>query len=238
MSNRGLAEPRSISFSFPTFALATSNELFVVDAGNNRVLVFPTSGLGPNSSATRVLGQDDFTFGAPNLLEGREMNFSLVGGDANGGVLVDTVASVPHLYIADANNNRVLGFFDARKVRPGDKADLVIGQPDFQRALINYPTNDASKPSAQSLYLPIGLALDAVGNLFVADTGNGRVLRFPKPFDQSPANFPSADLVLGQSGFNSSVTDPTQRTMHSPYGLAFISDGGLLVCDSLHNRVL
>src|SRR6266566_2751375 len=238
MSNRGLAEPRSISFNFPTFALATSNELFVADAGNNRVLVFPTSGLGPNSSATRVLGQDDFTFGAPNLLEGREMDFSLVGGDANGGVLVDTVASVPHLYIADANNNRVLGFFDARKVRPGDKADLVIGQPDFQRGLINYPTNDASKPSAQSLYLPVGLALDTDGNLFVADTGNGRVLRFPKPFDQAPANFPSADLVLGQSGFNGSVTDPTQRTMHSPYGLAFTSDGGLLVSDSFHNRVL
>ena len=233
----GQPEPGPNTLSQPTAAVVSGSELFVVDSGNNRLLVFPTATPGQNSSATRVLGQDQFAFGSPNLIEGREVNFS--GGPSfAGGILVDQVSSVPHLYIADTYNNRVLGYVDARKVRPGDKADLVIGQPDFQRSVINYPTNDPTKPNAQSMYLPIGLAIDANGNLYVADTGNGRVLRFPAPFNQQPNNYPAADLVIGQSSFTTEIQDATQRTMHSPYGLAFTSDGGLLVSDSFLSRVL
>jgi uncharacterized protein (TIGR03437 family) len=238
--NRDVPEPRNNSLYLPSFAVATpSNELFVVDSGNNRVLVFPTNGLGTAAVATRVLGQDDFFFRAPNLIEGRELNFSPTATNAaDGGMWIDTVSDVPHLYIADTYNHRVLGYRDVRRVRPGDKADLVIGQPDFQRSLINFPANDGDKPNAQGLYVPVGVVVDSGGNLWVADSGNGRVLRFPKPFDQPQPNFPSADLVLGQASFTSKNTDPTQRTMRSPYGLAFASDGGLLVSDSVLNRVL
>jgi uncharacterized protein (TIGR03437 family) len=237
-ANRGGSpEPGPNTLNAPSGAVATATELFVVDSSNNRLLVFPLTNLGQNSSATRVLGQDQFAFGSPNLIEGREVNFT--GGGGDGGLVVDLVSSVPHLYIADTYNNRVLGYLDARKVRPGDKADLVIGQPDFQRAIINYPTNDPNKPNVQSLFGPVGLALDANGNLYVADTGNGRVLRFPAPFNQpQPNNYPSADLVIGQSSFTAQIKDPTQRTTHAPYGLAFTSDGGLLVSDSFLSRVL
>ena len=235
--NRGQPEAGPQTFNAPSAAVASATELFVVDSGNNRVLVLPLTNLGQNSSATRVLGQNDFPFSAANLIEGREVNFTGNGDD--GGLIVDQVSSVPHLYIADTYNNRVLGYLDARKVRPGDKADLVIGQPDFQRAVINYPTNDPTKPSAQSLYGPIGLAIDASGNLYVADTGNGRVVRFPAPFNQpQPNNYPVSDLVIGQSSFTVQIQDATQRTMHAPYGLAFTSDGGLLVSDSFLSRVL
>ena len=41
--------------------------------------------------------------------------------------------------------------------------------------------------------------------------GNGRVLRYPRPFDQGAAIRP--DLVLGQAGFFIKVTDATSRTM-------------------------
>jgi uncharacterized protein (TIGR03437 family) len=237
-ANRGGSpEPGPQTLSGPSAGVVSGGELFVVDSGNNRLLVFPATGLGQNSSAIRVLGQDQFAFGSANLIEGREVNFT--GNGADGGLLVDLVSSVPHLYIADTYNNRVLGYLDARKVRPGDKADLVIGQPDFQRAVINYPTNDQTKPNVQSLFGPTGLALDANGNLYVADTGNGRVLRFPAPFNQpQPNNYPAADLVIGQSSFTVQIKDPTQRTMHAPYGLAFTSDGGLLVADSFLSRVL
>src|SRR5262245_45759166 len=143
--NRDLPEPRNNSFSFPSFALATASELYVVDSGNNRLVVFSTNGLGQNASAIRVLGQDDFVFGAPNLLEGREFDFSPSNNAADGGMWIDTTSDTPHLYVADTYNNRVLGYRDVRKVRPGDKADLVIGQPDFQRSLVNYPSNDPDK---------------------------------------------------------------------------------------------
>src|SRR5205823_1752714 len=220
-------------------AFAGANELFVVDSGNNRLLVFPVAGLGQSASATRVLGQDAFYLRAANLAEGREMQF--VPGTltlAAGGVVIDSRGDAPHLYVADTWNNRVLGFRDARKLRPGDKADLVIGQPDYQRTVVNYPTNDANQPNARGLDLPVGLALDSDGNLYVADGGNGRVLRFPKPFDPGRGDYPSADLVLGQSDFNSKVQDPTSRTMRSPYGLAFTGDNGLLVSDLALSRIL
>jgi len=237
-SNRELPEPAANTLSLPTAAVASGTELFVVDSNNHRIVVFPTNQLGQNSSATRVLGQAEFHLRSPNLAEGREVQFVSAGGGADGSVLVDLVSEVPHLYVADTFNNRVLGFRDARRLRPGDKADIVIGQPDFQRTVINFPSNDGDRPNARGLFQPVGLVLDGEGNLYVADSGNGRVLRFRRPFDQPEPNFPTADLVLGQFDFTSKVQDATARTMRSPYGVAFAGDNGLLVSDVGLNRVL
>jgi uncharacterized protein (TIGR03437 family) len=82
----------------------------------------------------------------------------------------------------------------------------------------------------------VGLLVDSNGNLWVADRGNGRVLRFPAPFSQTGP--PVADLVLGQSSFTSKTTDPTQSTMAAPYGLAITVNGFLLASDQAHNRIL
>ena len=82
------------------------------------------------------------------------------------------------------------------------------------------------------------VAVDANGNLYVADSGNGRILRFARPFEQSQKFGQRANLVIGQSGFNIKITDPTQRNMARPYGLAFSVEGHLLASDLNHNRVL
>jgi uncharacterized protein (TIGR03437 family) len=150
--------------------------------------------------------------------------------------------------VADTFNNRVLGFRDARKMRPGDRADLVIGQPDMFRAVCNYPNGDVTKPTRSSLCFSrfqannsfvsgSALAVDPDGNLYVADTGNGRVLRFPAPFSNAPS-MPQADLVLGQLSFSTNIFDPTGRTMSAPSGVAYSPLDGLLVSDVVHNRVL
>ena len=233
-ANQGQPMPSASTLSRPSAAAFYGDELYVVDSGNHRVLVLPRPGgiLGP---ATRVLGQDSMDLGSPNLVEGREFNFS--AGEA--GVAVDLSSNPPHLYVADAGNNRILGFKDLRNIQPGAKADIVIGQPDFQHTLVNYPANDTTKPTQTSLYSPIGLYVDPSGNLYVADTGNGRVLRFPKPFENyKPGVMQPADLVLGQLNFFSKIPDPTARTMNAPYGLAQASGNGLLVSDVLHHRVL
>lgn len=58
----------------------------------------------------------------------------------------------------------------------------MIGQVDFYRALRNSPANDSATPSATGLYLPnSAIAVDKQGNLVAVP--NGRVVRFPKPFD-------------------------------------------------------
>ncbi|MDP9053826.1 MAG: hypothetical protein M3N93_05930 [Acidobacteriota bacterium] len=240
-ANRGQPTAGPDRFSRPAAAVFFGAELYVADAGNNRVIVMPQSGSLPNATfgpASRVLGQDLLTLNAPNLVEGKEFDFGTQSFDA--GLAVDLTSNPPHLYVADTYNNRILGFNDLRNLTTGGKADIVIGQPDFQQVLVNYPNNSASQTNASGLYLPTGLTVDPSGNLYVADRGNGRVLRFPQPFvNYAPDGMEQADLVLGQSGFsNSKIVDPTSRTMSQPYGLAFTQAGGLLVSDIALNRVL
>jgi uncharacterized protein (TIGR03437 family) len=234
-SNRRLPESGPNTLATPVGGAATPNSLFVADSGNHRVLVLPVES-GEISPAVRVLGQEGFQLNSVNRVEGREFDF-VSSTLADSGVAVDTSSNPPHLYVADTYNNRVLGFRDARTVRPGDRADLVIGQPDMLRTQCNYPANDPDRPTDSNLCRPVGLALDAQGNLYVADAGNGRVLRFAQPFAQ-PQTLPRANLVLGQRSFTSKITDPSATTIGAPYGLAFAGQNGLLVSDALHSRVL
>ncbi len=216
----------------------SGTELYIADSGNNRAIVMPlTSALTTTPPATRVLGQDNFIMQAPNLIEGREFDFynpTAGGGDA--GIAVDTTSNTPHLYVADPYNNRILGFKDLRKVKPGARADIVIGEPDFSSGLCNV-TGDPNSPQSYSLCLPTSVVVDSNGNLYVADHGNGRVLRFPVPFSHQGA-LEQADLVLGQHDFTSKITDPSSSTMAAPYGLTLIGTNGLAVSDTVHNRVL
>ncbi len=233
--NQGQPMPGPGTLARPAAAAYANNELFVADTSNNRLLVLPRSGTG-FGNATRILGQDLPDQNTPNLIEGREFNFS-AGGDA--GLAVDLSSNPPHLYVADTYNNRILGFKDLRNLAFGAKADIVIGQPDFQHSLINYPANDVNKPNQASLASPTGLYVDPDGNLYVADSGNGRVLRFPKPFENYvPGNPQKADLLLGQLSYFTRIPDASARTMASPYGIAQASEHGLLVADAGNNRVL
>jgi uncharacterized protein (TIGR03437 family) len=234
--------PAANRFSDPTAAFFSqaTNELYLADSGNSRAIVLPVlsgDGLG---SATRVLGQDRLNQGSIDLIEGREFQFIQYTGTSailDAGIAIDSSGSVPHLYVSDPNNHRVLGFNDIRNLQSSAKADIVIGQPDLGTALCNYPTGDAASPSNTSLCYPKGIVVDPQGNLYVADSFNGRVLRFPAPFSQ-PFGQVTADLVLGQSSFTSSIKDPSNATMASPYGVAFTGTNGLMVSDVVHNRVL
>lgn len=243
-ANQGAPEPTASSLNGPTNAVVANNQLYLCDTNNHRVLVFPINN-GTIGAASRVLGQTDFAYNSPNYIEGREFNVFAgfvglptgVGVSDGAGIILDERSVPPRLYIADTYNNRILGFKDARAVNTGDRADIVIGQRDFFRSLANDPTNDINQYTERGLFLPSGMAVDAAGNLYVADSGNGRVLRFPRPFDQ-PAAAIRPDLVLGQSSFFVKNPDATSRTMGRPFGLAFTVDGHLLVSDATFNRVL
>jgi len=243
--NRGGLESGESGFQSPTGVAVANNELYLADSGNNRVLVMPFTGANIGA-ATRVYGQLGFNFRSVNLAEGgglflaaAQTNIPNVGSVSIGGaVVIDRTSNPPRLYIADTFNNRILGFADARVAKPGDQADIIIGQTSQFETKANSPTSNVDQVNDQGLLLPIGIAIDATGNLYVADSGNGRVLRFARPFEQ-PGKFGQiANLVLGQSGFNIKITDPTQRNMARPYGLAFTVEGQLLVSDFAHNRVL
>jgi len=119
-----------------------------------------------------------------------------------------------NLYIFDKFNNRVLKFNDP--FATDTKADQVWGQANFSDRGLNRGKDPVGLPGARegkvanntlhSGYLGgqdkgSGLTIDAQGNLWVADVGNNRVLRFPyDPTIGEPRQ--EADLVLGQQNFN------------------------------------
>jgi uncharacterized protein (TIGR03437 family) len=257
LSNQNLPQPNAStlagplpnpSVGGPVAAAFAGTDLFVVDPGNQRVLVFPQQS-GGFSAASRLLGQIDFRYNSPNFIEGREVGFALNSGScvvngapaflSGGSAIIDSSSSPPHLYVADPLNNRVLGFVDYRKVNAAVKADLVIGQPDLLTAILNYPANNPTQANDQGLWSPEGLAVDSSGNLYVADACNARVLRFPAPFSQQSGAIQRANLVLGQTSFfGQPIKDLSRQTMRSAYGIAFTAGGHLVVSDPLANRIL
>jgi sugar lactone lactonase YvrE len=137
-------------------ALAGNGGLYVADTDNNRVLFFPPG----VTTAARVYGQPNFNLGGPNYQGVNAKSLYRpqgVGLDNSGGV-----------YIADTWNNRVLFFLSGSIT-----ATVVYGQESFN-------TNNANRynGSFRDLFFPGSLVVDSTGGLYIADTGNGRVLHY------------------------------------------------------------
>ena len=137
----------------------------------------------------------------------------LLGGSA----AIDGSSTPPHLYIADPLNNRVLAYRDYRQVNADATADLVIGQPDLSTALVNYPSNSPTQANAQGLWSPEGLAVDANGNLYVADTCNARVVRFPAPFAQTERRIAASESGSGTDQPGWTAHQGRQRADHEQH---------------------
>lgn len=232
--NRGAATATAVGLNAPVDMTVLNNNLFIVDADNNRVVVVP-GGAPFTQAANKVFGQTIFDGSSPNLIEGKE--FFFLGTSTGvlyrgGGMALDGNT----LYIADTLNHRIMCYRDIRSTRLGQPADLIIGQVSPDRAIPNSPNGRLTQPNQEGLVLPHSVAVDANGDLWVADSGNARVLRFPKPFAATGPQ--RANLVLGQPNFSLRITDPSQRNMSFPVGLAFTTGGHLLVSDLAHNRVL
>ena len=87
-----------------------------------------------------------------------------------------------NLYVSDTDNARVLEYNTPLTVTaiPGSgdtTADLVFGQLDF----FSSQPNQAGGLSASTLVFPKGMVTDPSGNLYIADTGNDRVLKYDQP---------------------------------------------------------
>jgi DNA-binding beta-propeller fold protein YncE len=205
--------------SYGGLAVDRAGNLYVSDVGNFRVLEFD-SPFTTDTVADRVLGQEgSFTSGACNL--GGRTAASLCSPR---GVAVDDGGN---LWVADTGNHRVL-FFKG-PVRSGQSASRVFGEKGrFHTAKCTSGTDGLCGPQ--------GVAVDAQRNLYVADTGNSRVLIYRAPL----ATDASADRVLGQRGFGPPRYQPFgQDSLQLPNGLALDpASGDLYVADTGKNRVV
>jgi uncharacterized protein (TIGR03437 family) len=248
-ANQGLPQPNQFTLYSPYGGAFLGSQMWIADTGNNRVLGLTPNAANTFAGATVLIGQLDYIYGAPNLIVGQEV-FLQGGLGSASGMVIDNSTSTPHLYVADPGNNRILCFKDARLVSQGTSlttADMVIGQPDLKTSEINYPNGLVGQPTATGLFNPIGVVVDNNGNLYVADSGNGRVLRFPAPFSQPAGHQATANLVLGQNSFTSFIQNASANSMHTPWGVALFAGsdanatplaGGLAVSDPFYNRVL
>ena len=137
------------------------------------------------------------------------------------------------LAVADAWNHRVLIW----KTLPQDSnvpADLVLGQADFSS---NQPNRGSSTAVANTLNWCYGVFYHQ-GKLFVADTGNRRLLIWHQLPEE---NGQPADVVLGQPDMQSrdengggNANASTMRWCHD----ITVWDNNLVVTDAGNNRVM
>ena len=145
-----------------------------------------TPGIAGDTTADVALGQTDFVHNMVNFGGLNALN-------APGGVAIDASG---HVYVADVGNNRVLGFANVAALANGASATIVIGQPDpFSYACTTTPTGLCltGKTCTASNRNVAGVAVDASGNLYVADACDNRVLEFNSPFN-------SNGVVQGEAG--------------------------------------
>ncbi|MBI4136969.1 hypothetical protein HY469_02805, partial [Candidatus Roizmanbacteria bacterium] len=181
--------------------------------------------IDPDKDADIVIGQPDFESGACNRdnLEGIYKNptstslclmtYPLSPNIAeNWGRLNFDVDAQGNLYVPDIYNNRVLVYNQpfSKQTKTNIAADYVIGQPSFTANQINHGLGINTR-DASGLYIGIdpadgkfgvmarGTSVDPQGNIWVADTYNSRLLRFPKKVGGGYEQ--QADLVIGQSNF-------------------------------------
>jgi len=86
--------------------------------------------------------------------------------------------------------------------------------------------------------LPVSLAFDSTGNLWVSDVAYNRVLRFPQADGLS--NGSSADVVLGQPDFTTVTagTGADELTLASPLSIALDLSDRLYVTDASTPRIM
>ncbi len=241
--------PSERSLKGPQGVWIQGNRLFVADTGNNRILIWNNIPRQSNQPADLVLGQPDFrTFVQPDLtktvIEAKSTTLLTPVSVTSDGI---------RLFVADLGHNRVL-IWNSIPARNQTPADVVIGQPDMTMAVANNSEKlcaPTGKDEEEKDIFPFrcGATLDfpryALSDgtrLFIADTGNDRVLIFNRVPTDSAA---SADVILGQlntelnliSDSAHPLNTASASSVRSPQSLAW--DGrDLYVSDPFNRRVM
>ena len=184
-------------------AYDSAGDLFVADANNHVIREITPGGTIITVAGTGIAG-----FGGD-------------GGPATA-ALLDTPASVTidadrTLYIADSHNHRI------RKVTQGTMSTVAgTGTSGF--------SGDGGPALSAQFALPSALALDASGNLYIADTNNHRVRKITGGAISTVAGN-GEELFAGDGGA------ATAASLDQPTGLALDGAGNLYIADKNNHRV-
>jgi hypothetical protein len=184
-------------------ATAESGEIFVVD--DHRVRMIRRNGTITTIAGTGTVGYS----GDGGQASGAQLNNPF-------GIAVDKDKNV---YIADRSNNRV------RKVRLTDRMISTvagIGTAGY--------SGDGHRATQAQLAGPTGLALDAAGNLYIADMGNHRIRMVDRTGKINTI------VGTGVAGYNGDG-QATSTQLNTPYGIAVDFAGNLFIADTGNHRI-
>ena len=191
-------------------AVDPSGDVLIADQVNRRVRrVFVSTGLidtvaGNGGGSVMVFGGD----GGPAT----SASLSYIKGLA--------VDGAGQIYIADT------GFMRVRRVDTGGTIDTVAGNGWFMFG------GDGEFATRATLSFPRGVAVDASGNVFVADTDNQRIRRVDKATGQI-----TTVAGTGTSGFSGDGGAAVGAQLDDPYGVALDAAGNLYIADRDNNRI-
>ncbi len=187
-------------------AFDAQGNLYVADSGNHRVRRIAPNGTITTVAGTGRSGQEGD--GGPATQAGLHSP-TFVAFDAAG-----------NLYIADSENHKI------RKVTPSGIISTVAGngKADFG--------GDGGKAIDARLQRPTGIAVDAAGNLFIADTDNSRL----RKVNLSDGTI-STIAGNGIPAFAGDGGDAVNASLNVPLGLAFDRSGNLFCTDLGNARI-
>jgi len=186
-------------------AVDASGNLFIADRWNYRIRE-----VDPDGIITTVAGNGSYGYSGDG---GQATSASLAGPS---GVAVDASGN---LFIADTYNNVI------RKVDNNGIITTVAGNG------INGYSGDGGQATSASLVQPSGVAVDASGDLFIADTWNNRIR------EVNPDGI--ITTVAGNGSFNYSGDggQATSASLAGPSGVAVDASGNLFIADMGNFRI-
>jgi len=185
-------------------AVDNAGSLYVSDGDNYRVRKV-TGGI-----ISTVAGNGSYSFAG----DGDAATGTVMSGPSD--VVVDPAGNI---YIADTYNNRI------RKISTNGIMSTVAGTGDPAYS------GDGGPATAAALNGPFGLALDAAGNLFVADTQNLRIRKIGLDGRISTVAGNGVADYTGDGG------PAIIASIDTPYGIALDQSGNLFIADSNNNVI-
>jgi sugar lactone lactonase YvrE len=199
---------------------------YIADFGSNRIRKVDTSGIiWTVSTSCRSRGviadlQGNLFFtcqSTVNKLDTAGVITQVANGLNNAsGVAVD---SRGNLFIADTGNSRI------RKISPDGIITTVAGNGTAGFS------GDSGPATAAQLNQPYGIAVDESGNLFIADTGNGRIRKV------TFTGIITTVAGTGVQGYGGDGGAAINATFNFPRGIASIGQDVLFIGDASNNRV-
>lgn len=197
---------KNAQINLPTgIAVDAAGAVYFSDTNNHCIRKLSTDGFLSTIAGTGVAGI--FGDGGPAI--DAHLNHPI-------GVTID---SANNLYIADQMNNRI------RKISSTGIITTVAGT-----GLPGYSGNGGPATSAQLRY-PSGVAVDASGNIFIADTSNSRI--------RVVLENRTIHTVAGTGRFDDSGDNgpAANASMRFPVGVSIGAPGRILVVDTQNSRI-